>query len=375
MICEFTLPETRERVILNRKEHSIVVSVPGRGSFAFDVAGRLLTGVRHGVPFRRGFDNRLLTLDGSRAPAVGDVYRDVERVSRGAPRAAREALDPVLLCSPDRLRDESRRFAEVYGRVPVMPPDQYGALYLQATVGCPGRCTFCTLFRDRPYRVRTVGEFSAHLRDVVALVGTDVARRGSIFLGDANALAVPTDDLRSMMRLASAALPGRAFHCFADGGATLHKTPDDLRDLRALGLARVTFGLETGHPPLYRLLRKPESLDAVVESIRRVKSAGLGVGISVVAGLGGHRHYLPHLNATVRLIEALPLGAGDFIYLSPLVVDPGTEYATWAGREAMRSIDREHAAMQAVVFRCRLRRSVGRRGARIATYDLSRFTY
>ncbi len=376
MLCEFTLPETRERVLLSRKDHSIVVCLDHRASFAFDVAGRLLSGVRDGVPFRRGFDNHVLALrDGASAPTVDAVYRDVERVARSAPRAAREALDPVLLCGPDRLRDEAHRFAEVYGRVPVMPPDQYAALYLQATVGCAGRCTFCTLHRDRPYRVRTVGEFADHLRHVVQLVGTDLERRRSIFLGDANALAVPTDDLLQMMRLASATLPGRAFHAFADGSAILHKSSDDLRRLRALGLARVTLGLETGHPPLYRLLRKPEALQAVVESIRLLKSAGLSVGVSVIAGLGGHRYYLQHLNATVRLLESLPLGPGDFIHLSPLVADPRTEYATWERRDGMRAIDREHAAMQAVVFRCRLRRSLGRRGVRIATYDLSRFTY
>jgi hypothetical protein len=48
--------------------------------------------------------------------------------------------------------------------------------------------------------------------------------------------------------------------------------------------------------------------------------------VIVLLGAGGERFAEAHVRETVRVLNALPLGKGDYIYLSPLVVKPGSAY-------------------------------------------------
>ncbi|MBI2930994.1 MAG: radical SAM protein [Planctomycetes bacterium] len=384
MICEFTLPQTRERVMLIQQERCLVLLVDGRCALAFDAEGRVLCGVRNGVQFKRGMSNNLLRLGERREilppeEASGELallYEEVRRVADQAPPAARRALEAVTRCGVRRLEEEARHFKALYGQVPVLPPDQVQALYLQATVGCStNRCSFCTLYRDRRFRVRTIAEFEQHVRQVLELVGRDVERRTSIFLGDAGALMVPADELAVMMRLARAAVPGRPFSCFASAGLGRRREAHELRELRDLGLDRVTIGLETAHRPLYDSLRKPHELEDAERTVRLLKDAGLHVGLTVLLGVGGQESHSAHVNDTARFLDALPLGPGDWVYLSPLHVEPNTEYAAWARGRPARQFSIEQLQIQKAVLQCRLRASLGERGVRITSYDISRFVY
>lgn len=377
MIIEFTQPGTGRRVLVNRKSHSVVVMVDGSEVLSFDLAGRLLFASREGVLLQRGLDNRVLRVNGGHEildeatsrPYLDHAYCELKALADHAPPAARMALAPALLCSPRQLRIEARRFAGIYDRIPILPPDQYQALYLQATIGCAfNRCAFCRFYRERRFRVRSVGEFTSHLGQVLEFLGTDVLRRRTVFLGDANALVAPASDLEIMMRLVRAALPGLPFYSFAD--ATLHrtKTVGELERLRKLGLRRLTIGLETGHVPLYERLGKPGSFADAWRSISVAKEAGLGVGISVLVGLGGVASAEEHLENTARFLLRQRLGPGDIVYLSPIRVDPTSEYATLAGEP----LTLEALRLQTQAFRERLFKLDS---FKIANYDITRFLY
>ncbi|MBI4564194.1 MAG: radical SAM protein [Planctomycetes bacterium] len=383
-VQEFQSPEPRERVLLARKEHLLVLMVGTRRTYAFDAIGRLLYAAEDGRLSRRGLDNSLLRVDETphRLPPpqamayVQGVYRDVERLARDAPPSVREGLAPILDEGLERIRRDAPRFAEIYGKIPVLPPDQYNAIYLQPAIGCAyGRCTFCSLFQGIPFRARSADEFGRHLRDVQNLLGSDAERRTSIFLGDAGALCIPAVDLVVMMHLARAVFPKREFHAFAD--ATLHitKSVEDLRELKDHGLSRVTVGLETGHAKLYEKLRKPGTVEGAARSLRLLKEAELNIGVTLLVGVGGREYFDRHLKDTVEMLQSLDLGEGDYVYLSPLVLIPQSDYLAWSEVWPGRILTKEETAAQLSAFRQLLSTFLQPGGARIATYDISRFVY
>lgn len=376
---------TGERLRLTRKEHGLVVEAGGHHSFVFDEAGRLLDAVLEGVVFRRGMDNRVLRISAERrtiltpkegGPLVEKAYETIRRLAETAGPRTKEGLAAVLSCTPEVLLEQERRFGEIYKTIPILPPDQNHSIYLQATLGCPtNRCSFCTFYRDRTFRVRPLDEFRRHAEEVRQLLGPDAGRRKTIFLGEANALAIPAADLRAIVGAAIEVFPKREIFAFADAATHRHRTPDELLGLRDLGLRRLTLGVETGHLPLYDRLQKPGSLNDAEETIRRIKSAGLHLGLSILAGLGGRTHEKAHVDDTLKFILRQPLGPGDYVYLSPVVVDPKSDVAEWtredpalalSSDETHRQLDRMHAGLQEPL------RSIG---VRVATYDISRFIY
>ena len=43
--------------------------------------------------------------------------------------------------------------------IPILPPDQYLALVVQATEGCSwNKCTFCAFYKDRPFHIKHEAE-------------------------------------------------------------------------------------------------------------------------------------------------------------------------------------------------------------------------
>ena len=70
--------------------------------------------------------------------------------------AALDALARITAWSPSRLAEDAARFRQIYKPVSILPPDQYLSIVLQATEGCSyNRCTFCTFYRDRPFRIKS----------------------------------------------------------------------------------------------------------------------------------------------------------------------------------------------------------------------------
>lgn len=117
-------------------------------------------------------------------------------------------MKDILGWSLEALEADAIRFRSVYLPVPILPPDQYGALIVQLTEGCSyNQCTFCRFYRDRPFRAKTSEELRAHLRAVREFFGEGLRLRRSVFLADANALVLPPARLVDAFDLLHAELP------------------------------------------------------------------------------------------------------------------------------------------------------------------------
>jgi radical SAM superfamily enzyme YgiQ (UPF0313 family) len=258
----------------------------------------------------------------------------------------------------------------LYGNVPRVPPDEANSVYLQPSTGCPHpTCTFCALHKE-PFRARTRLEFRLHLDRVREALGPAGRFRARLFLGDANAMRVPADDLASMIRLALEAFPRRAVHAYADARLHADVDPDGLARLADAGLRRVTIGLESAHAPLYRALGKPGTFADLAPSIGRLKAARIGVGLTVLLGLGGRAHRQPHVADTIADLRGRPLGAPDVVYLLRYRPEAVTPYAAASAADPdLAATDAEYR-IQERAFREQLEAELLGRGVRILSGDL-----
>jgi radical SAM superfamily enzyme YgiQ (UPF0313 family) len=257
----------------------------------------------------------------------------------------------------------------------ILPPDHYLSLVLQATQGCAfNSCTFCHLYRD-PYRVKTPDEFAAHVEDVRAWLGPSIAlRRRAVFLGAANAIAVPTARLLPLLETVETMVaPPRGVAAFVDGFTGTKKTEDEYRALAAHGLRRVYIGLESGHDALLAFVRKPATSAEAIETVRTIKAAGVGVAVIVMTGLGGDRFAAAHVRDTVGALAAMRLGHGDLVYFSDLVETWDTAYPQAARDAGIRSLSANERLEQQQTIQAALERAP--LGPRTARYDVREFIW
>ena len=390
------------------RHETLTVGLEGPGAHrvvaACDRAGRLYSYWRDGHTYRRGLSGRLLHKwqdpagrhwewpEGEAADAVlneaaGVFLRvhDAVKTDGGRwtpePEHMRriETWAAVLLgarFTAEAARADAERFSRVYAPVGILPPDQYLSLVVQATRGCSfTSCTFCDLYHE-PFHVKSPFEFDQHVEAVRAYLGTSARLRGrSIFLGTANALAVPVGRLYKIFEVLERQLDAkrRGVYAFVDGFSGARKTEGDYRGLGKHGLRRVYVGLESGHDPLLDFVRKPGMSGAAIDTVRAVKAAGLAAGVIVMVGLGGDQFAEGHVTDTIAAVNAMGLGAGDFLYFSDLVPIPGTTYPMLADAGNIRALtpDERQTQRQAILDGLRFAGPP----PKIASYDIREFVY
>lgn len=313
-----------------------------------------------------------------REEAARRFARMLERVS-AAPREGFgdevcERLAAVARWTPEALLAERSRFDAAYRPISILPPDQYLAVVLQATFGCSwNRCTFCDFYQGRPLEVRDEADFRAHAEAVARLLGRAENLRKRIFLADGNALILSIERLRPIFDVARRFFPGRPISGFVDVFSGEKKPAEGWEELRRLGLARAHVGIETGHDPLLAWMRKPGHAEQAVELVGTLEAAGLEVAVILLCGAGGRRFAAAHQADTVALLERLPLGAGDIVYLSPFVEKAASEYARIARAEGVEPLTAQEIDAQMSALREVVRRR--HPAVRAALYDIREFVY
>ena len=391
---------------ISLKDSSLSVAINGDHIVVCDRAGRLYSVYRAGLHYRRSLNGAILQkwttderqrrwLDQTEADQLIDDaaghFRQLQ-AALGAPDwewvtppDRSSALDDLLKVVERAARFDSvtarldaARFAEVYAPIGILPPDQYLALVLQATVGCSfNTCTFCDLYHQ-PFRIKTAGEFRQHVREVQDYLGESLLlRQRSIFLGAANALAIPMPRLLPLLDIIQESCRSeprndvQPIYAFLDAFTGTRKSVDDYRALAGYGLQRVYIGLESGHDPLLEFVRKPGRARDAIETVRAIKAAGINAGIIVLIGLGGEHFAGGHAADTIKVLNQMQLGSGDLLYFSDLVEEPGTPYPVLAEQHGLRALDQSERAAQRAAIRGGLRPS----GLKISSYAVREFVY
>jgi radical SAM superfamily enzyme YgiQ (UPF0313 family) len=101
----------------------------------------------------------------------------------------------------------------------------------------------------------------------------------------------------------------------------LLKSPDELRQLRELGLAIAYLGVETGDEELLVKINKGATRNQIVEAGRKLKQAGITTSVTVILGLAGTGGSEKHAVATGKILTDID---PDYAGALTLMLVPGT---------------------------------------------------
>jgi radical SAM superfamily enzyme YgiQ (UPF0313 family) len=291
----------------------------------------------------------------------------------------------------ERLRQDARHFNTIYQPISILPPDRYRSLVFQLTEGCAyNRCSFCSLYRDRPYGCKQPEAFEEHIRAVLRYFGAALPWRRGIFLGDANAAGISTPRLSEALQRVRLTFPceswdqsGNPRHplefeqvsCFQDTFTGRLRSLRDWRGLRQLGLTQVHLGIESGSSAVLRLLRKPVEPVRVAELVSRLQQADIQVSLIFLLGAGGKELASSHLQGSLDLLRRLQLRSQDRVYLSDLLIHPGSEYSALTRDLGITPLTRWECREQARQLREELNYPAPPRGPAVALYDVRQFVY
>ncbi len=196
------------------------------------------------------------------------------------------------------------------------PFSEANSYLLQCTIGCShNRCTFCGMYKDRKYRVRSLEEIRTDIRMARDHYG-DLEK---VFLCDGDAIAMETDLLLEILHELYAAFPSlRHVGTYVGPQSTLGKSMSELVALRSAGLAKAYLGVETGDDRLLQETKKGVSAEEMLQAGRNLVEAGINLSSMVLLGLAGKgERSVEHAIATARITNEMGPQ-----YLAALTVTP-----------------------------------------------------
>lgn len=203
------------------------------------------------------------------------------------------------------------------------PPSEAYSLIIQATIGCShNKCTFCSMYKDKSFRIRSLEEIYEDL--YMARNYYKTVKR--VFLADGDALAIRTEDFKSILLKIKDIFP----ECERVGvyGAPkdiLRKSIDELKELRNLGLGIIYLGVESGSETLLKDIKKGATKEELIEAGRRVKESGIGLSVTLISGIGGQDLWREHALESADVISRIN---PDYLGLLTLMLEEGTELKT-----------------------------------------------
>ena len=197
------------------------------------------------------------------------------------------------------------------------PPSEANSLILQITVGCRhNACTFCTMYKDKTFRVKSRTE----IMNIIDTAHAQVPNADRVFLADGDAISVETDLLIEILEKLYAKFP-RLDKVGIYGGPKdiLDKTPEDLAALKKHGITMLYLGVESGSADILRAVGKGVSPEEMVAAGRKLRESGIALSCTVIVGLGGKARTSEHALETARIISAID---PEYLGALTLMVNP-----------------------------------------------------
>jgi hypothetical protein len=265
----------------------------------------------------------------------------LDRVEPKSPKAGtldadelRDFLDRISMWDSAAWFAHRERYLSAYGPLPLLPPECQNAVVLQATLGHATGVAFGGAPVSEAY-TRSSPEFAQHTKDVARLWGRRLLQSRNIFLAGADVLHRPVEEVAAYLRAIGSTFPmeqrregpktARAevtekprfegVHAFMDNFALPRPDRAGWDELAKRGLVRISLGVESGDADIRGSYHKYWDDEELRIAVADCKAAGLGVSLLTLVGAGGVERTDAHVERTVRLIETLELGPGDFVFL------------------------------------------------------------
>ncbi len=165
------------------------------------------------------------------------------------------------------------------------PFSEANSYLLQCTVGCShNQCTFCGMYKDKRYRIRTFEE----IKEDIAMAKSHYGDCEKVFLCDGDAIAIDTEMLLEILQMLRETFPSlRHVGSYVGPQSTLSKSLDELKSLRAAGLGKAYIGVETGDNELLRKVKKGVGYEEMLRAGQNLVEAGINLSVMVLLGIAG----------------------------------------------------------------------------------------
>ena len=144
----------------------------------------------------------------------------------------------------------------------------------------------------------------------------------SLFLQDADALVLRTDDLVDILTYAREKFPTvERVTTYSRAQTVCRKSPEELARLRSAGLNRVHIGMESGSDAVLALVNKGVTAEEQIRAGRNLIAAGFELSEYFMPGLGGRALSCENALETAAVLSAVN---PTFIRIRSTVPVPGT---------------------------------------------------
>lgn len=186
------------------------------------------------------------------------------------------------------------------------PPSEAGSLIVQATIGCAhNQCTFCTMYKDKKFRIRSLGEIKQDIAYARKTYGRQIRK---LFLADGDALSMPTKDLLSVIAYAKEQMSWLiSISSYGTALDVIHKGENQLKKLKEAGLSMIYMGAESGDETILKEVRKGITKQQLIEAGKLLKQAEILNSLTLISGLGGRKLLKEHaINSAYLISEIKP---------------------------------------------------------------------
>ena len=214
------------------------------------------------------------------------------------------------------------------------------ALYIHIPF-CRHRCAYCD-FNTYAGQEAALPAYVEAVCKEIAFLGQNAPERlvlGSVFFGGGTPSLLQVDQFEAILRAVREAfdLEAPEITVEANPGTV---TRDGLRDLRALGINRISFGVQSIHPEELRLLERQHDTFDVIDAVRWSRWAGFdNLSLDLIYGLPSQS--LLDWSASVRLASDLH---PEHLSLYCLTLEHSTPFGRWAAHGLLPLPDPDLAA-------------------------------
>ncbi len=196
------------------------------------------------------------------------------------------------------------------------PPSEAYSLLIQVTIGCShNKCTFCSMFKSKQFRVRDMNEV---LEDLETARQT-YRRVDRIFLCDGDALCLSTEKLLVILDRIRELFPEcRRVSVYGSAKDVLRKTSQELETLREHGMGMIYLGAESGSEKVLKAICKGVTREEMIQAVRKIEDAGIPASVTFISGLAGKEGWEDHAIETGKMISEMN---ASYVGLLTLMLD------------------------------------------------------
>jgi len=200
------------------------------------------------------------------------------------------------------------------------PPSEAYSLIVQVTIGCAhNKCTFCSMFKDKKFRVRNVIEVLEDLDSA----RQQYRRVNKIFLADGDALVLQNKDLLVILNHIKKLFPEcERVGIYGSPQDVLRKSNEELIELLEHGIGIIYIGAESGSDKVLKEIKKGAARAEIIEAVKRVEDSGIKASVTFISGLAGKDGWEDHAVESGTMISEME---PSYVGLLTLITEHGAE--------------------------------------------------